>query len=92
MGKFRKKPVVISATRWYKQGDHPRVGVVRSGDLAVCEQCGYNIVDHGKISTLEGDLIVCPGDWVITGVEEEVYPCKDRIFRDTYEPLDGNFD
>lgn len=26
-----------------------------------------------------------PGDWLIRGVEGEVYPCKDSIFRATYD-------
>ena len=28
------------------------------------------------ISTLEGDMIASPGDWIITGVNGEQYPCK----------------
>ena len=40
------------------------------------------------ISTLEGDMTAEPGDWIITGVAGEVYPCKDDIFRKTYEPVD----
>jgi len=38
--------------------------------------------------TLHGqDLIVEAGDWVIQGVKGELYPCKDDIFRETYEPV-----
>lgn len=40
-----------------------------------------------EIRTLEGTLQGKPGDWVITGVEGEQYPCKDSIFRATYEPV-----
>jgi len=40
------------------------------------------------IHTLEGDLIGRPGDWLITGVNGEQYPCKDEIFRKTYELID----
>mgnify|MGYP001589441972 FL=1 len=40
---------------------------------------------HGWIDTLEGGHIVCPGDWVITGVKGEYYPCKPDIFMMTYE-------
>ena len=29
---------------------------------------------------------VTPGDWIITGVEGEVYACKPDIFEQTYEP------
>lgn len=33
------------------------------------------------------DVQVHPGDWIITGVRGEKYPCKDEIFRQTYEPV-----
>ena len=39
------------------------------------------------ISTLEGTIVASPGDWIITGVAGETYPCKDEIFRQTYEAL-----
>ena len=39
------------------------------------------------ISTLEGDMIASPGDWIITGVNGEQYPCKPDIFEKTYEPM-----
>jgi hypothetical protein len=38
------------------------------------------------IHTLEGDMTAEPGDWIITGVEGEQYPCKPDIFEATYEP------
>lgn len=41
--------------------------------------------NHGWIDTMEGGHIVCPGDWIITGVKGENYPCKPDIFETTYE-------
>ena len=38
------------------------------------------------IQTLEGEMRGKPGDWIITGVEGERYPCADSVFRKTYEP------
>jgi len=40
-----------------------------------------------KIVTLEGTMIADPGDWIITGVKGEMYPCKPDIFEMTYEPV-----
>lgn len=102
MPKFRKKPVVIEATKWNKHGDHAAVevyGYRRSGadpmGLSICAQCngdmhmkvGGNMVmhTHGWVPTLEGGHIACPGDWIITGVKGEHYPCKPDIFAATYE-------
>jgi len=39
-----------------------------------------------QIETLEGIMTANPGDFIITGVKGEVYPCKPDIFWLTYEP------
>jgi len=115
--KFRKKPVVVEATQWFKNGDHPQDAcemitgsgtggldserflsegkVVRYyrrpepefGGEVVCKHCGKTLHHHGWIDTLEGGHTVCPGDWIITGVKGELYPCKPDIFAATYEPV-----
>ncbi len=89
--KYRKKPVVVEATQWFKNGDHLQVedfevapDEVWTGDWA-CKRCGRAKYAHGWIDTLEGGHIVCPGDWIITGVAGEFYPCKPDIFEATYE-------
>ena len=113
MAKYRKKPVVIDATQWFKNGDHPQDDVFRpfedTGILpdapregvavryfrrpdvpgnATCTHCNKDMHVHGWIDTLEGGHIVCPGDWIITGVKGERYPCKPDIFAQTYEPVE----
>lgn len=94
--KYRKKPVVIEATQWLKDGDHTCVARYRGERWAAavhgegakgCEHCNCHWADHGQIVTLEGDMVVCPGDWVITGIAGEQYPCKPRIFEATYEAV-----
>ena len=40
------------------------------------------------ISTLEGLHWADEGDWIIRGVQGEFYPCKDAIFRETYQPAE----
>lgn len=104
MARFRKKPVVIEATQWFRNGDHPEDGdpetegeVVRyfrrpepeyAGDV-IHDACGRAWHTHGWIDTLEGGHTVCPGDWIITGVQGERYPVKPDIFNATYEPEEG---
>lgn len=39
------------------------------------------------IKTLEGDMLGNIGDWLITGVNGDQYPCKADIFNQTYEPI-----
>jgi hypothetical protein len=94
--KFRKKPVVIEATQWLKDGDHPEVelcwfdidGKIRwvPGDHP--EINVYGCDRRPAIRTLEGWHEVTPGDWIITGIRGEVYPCKADIFEATYEPVE----
>lgn len=40
-----------------------------------------------NIETLEGVMHAEPGDWIITGVNGERYPCKPDIFEKTCEPV-----
>ena len=44
------------------------------------------------IETLEGTMHASVGDWIITGVNGEKYPCKPDIFEKTYEPADEQID
>ena len=121
--KYRKKPVVIETTQWFKNGDHPddyskdhdgfenseprvftaayREEHAWEGDVVryfrrpdvlgtkECQHCGQIMHYHGWIDTKEGGHIVCPGDWIITGVQGENYPCKPDIFAATYDPAEG---
>jgi hypothetical protein len=82
MAKFRKKPVVIEATQWFKDGDHPAVIRKTAPDRHADEGIPW-------VPTLEGGHVVTSGDWIITGVKGEHYPCKADIFRQTYEPAEG---
>lgn len=40
-----------------------------------------------KIETLEGTMRANPGDFIITGVNGEHYPCKPDVFAKTYYPV-----
>lgn len=74
MAKYRKKPVVIEATQWFKMGDHPAVVARTLSGMPIA-----------WVDTLEGGHVVTPGDFIITGVKGEHYPCKADIFEMTYE-------
>ena len=95
MAKFRKKPVVIDASQWFKLGDHTEVRRLEPTEWQkthqeclseTCHVCGSKS-EHGHVGTLEGGHVVCPGDWIITGVQGEHYPCKPDIFEQTYEAV-----
>lgn len=65
--------------RFYRRPDDP--------GTRECQHCGNIMHHHGWIDTLEGGHIVCPGDWIITGVRGERYPIKASIFEETYEAV-----
>jgi len=91
MAKYRKLPVEIEATQWFQYGDHPAVRRYLDAvpkpfrPLDTCGGCNNPHEDHGWINTLEAGHRVCPCDWIITGVQGEMYPCKPDIFAKTYE-------
>jgi hypothetical protein len=81
--RFRKKPVVIEAVCW----DGTNGALDEIADLAL--DCGRRVQLVGanlEIPTLEGVMTARFGDWIIKGVNGEVYPCKPDIFEKTYEP------
>lgn len=88
MAKYIKKPITIEASRWFKNGDHEHVQPFTNTSRRLvnkCEQCDEMLKNHGQIDTLEGVHIVCPGDWIITGIKGEHYPCKPNIFEASYD-------
>ena len=80
MAKYRKKPVVIKARQYTRDGLEAH---------RVAGWCGGEQTDDGlDIVTLEGTMHANYGDWIIKGVKGEFYPCRDDIFQATYERVE----
>ena len=92
MAKYRKKPVIIDA---FKLGDSIPdwfMDKVTTNDIIL-----HRIPFHEsrannygqlwcEIKTLEGVMEAYEGkDYIIRGVDGEIYPCKIDIFEKTYE-------
>ena len=84
MAKYRKKPVVIEAFRldfdnvfpcWFKEA-------LRTHEVEL--ECAPD-PKSCQIKTLEGVMTANAGDYIIRGVNGELYPCKADIFEKTYE-------
>jgi len=45
---------------------------------------------YAVIYTLEGTMTADYGDYIIQGVNGEIYPCKPDIFEQTYEKLEDD--
>lgn len=88
MSFFTKKPVTIEARRFETNNDDGTHMTLlcdwanEPKDKAVVTHDGTCIY----IATLEGTMRADCGDWIIRGVEGELYPCKDSIFQATYAP------
>lgn len=98
MPKFRKKPIVIEAFQMTKKRrmdnsewpnwlhyawNHARnePGALQRVDMSA------SLPDYLQIVTLEGLHLVSWDDWIIQGVQGEIYPCKPDIFAATYEAV-----
>ncbi len=84
--KFRKKPVVIDAFKFKSGMRHDTVAAFLTCDHEVSQGEGEQVFMI-TIPTLEGDMTVSNGDWIIKGVKGEFYPCKPDIFEMTYEKV-----
>jgi hypothetical protein len=83
MTKYIKKPVAIEAVKyeaWMQSEDDLPIGVV----IQFWPESKHGPGDYPTINTLEGPHMVDDGDYVITGVKGERYPCKPNIFKMTY--------
>jgi hypothetical protein len=90
MTEFRKKPIIIEAIRTSEV-------IAAATDnwlalpawLSAAYEAGNVLLLPGaiEIATLEGRMRAESTDWIIRGVQGELYPCKPDIFEATYERL-----
>jgi hypothetical protein len=99
--KFRKKPITVEAFQWKgvgmirdvgesfppwfkearkKERLQPHWGLDKKGRMQLTE--------HLEIVTPEGVMVCRFGDWIIQGVQGELYPCRADIFEKTYERVE----
>ena len=98
MTKYRKKPVVIEAfclgrdfmPDWFMDKVTSNDIILRNKHHAGYRVCEFDIFVevNCSINTLEGVMQAYDGDYIIKGVNNEIYPCKPDIFHKTYERVD----
>lgn len=93
--KYRKKPVVVEA---FQLSDDPEMIAPKWFTKAVVDKViridrsivdGHTRVYGCTINTLEGRMHAKLGDYIVKGVNGELYPCKQDIFHATYEKVGG---
>lgn len=91
MAKYRKKPIIVDA-EVYKRGmedgfDDDPSGLGKQIGGWPDENPENFVIEIPYIQTLEGKHYISLGDYIITGVKGERYPCKPDIFEMTYEKV-----
>ena len=86
--KYRKKPVVIEAIQWNSQANIELIEKLLGKNLISESREGCGAVGYW-VRTLEGNMMISWGDYIIKGVNGEFYPCKPDIFEKTYEQADS---
>ncbi len=99
MAAYRKKPVVIQAVQ-FGYAEFADIPEWRCDEFPswLTEAIGAGVITfvflsedywYFEVATLEGTMRGGPDDWLIQGVQGELYPCKPDIFEATYEPVDA---
>lgn len=92
---YRKKPVIIEAWEFHKLlKERMPEPIWLKKALKLWPNRGGVAFDlyHPQgpriaISTLEGIMNAVLGDWIIQGIQGELYPCKPDIFEATYDKV-----
>lgn len=84
--KYRKKPIVIDAIKW----DGGNVLEFIDSFPESRHMIQIETADEITIKTLEGNMTLMRGDYLIRGIKGEYYPCKADIFEMSYEPVFEN--
>jgi hypothetical protein len=83
--RYRKKSVVVEAVQWLNKKI-----VCPPGPTWFAEAEGRGDIrlsgDELTVETQHGPAQARPGDWIIRGIDGEVYPCRPDVFEATYEP------
>ena len=100
MKKYIKKQVVVEAIQWdgtlekaleisQIEGLNSVIEYYSTKTVIIGESTSSSVnttekIKSFKIKTLEGDMNVSKGDYIIKGIKGEFYPCKEDIFKKTY--------
>lgn len=70
----------------FKQHNVPPLKFKKAIKKPIPIKC-IQINESFKVETLEGTMLGKKGDWLMIGVNNEMYPCDQAIFQKTYNLL-----
>jgi len=85
--KFRKRPVIIEAEQFVVWDLKKVPPFIELHGVTFPIYKNDNKEPYLVIPTLEGQHIASNLDYIIKGIEGELYPCKPNIFENTYEKV-----
>ncbi|MGN5753145.1 hypothetical protein ACNQO8_06370 [Acinetobacter calcoaceticus] len=100
MQQYRKKPVVVEAIKYCNKPEINQKIIDWASSSITPAFMDIEFRNHSEkfpdgfeypvliIKTLDGDMSVREGDYVIKGTQGEFYPCKPQAFHDTYEKVE----
>jgi hypothetical protein len=68
----------------FKKGKLPELEFKKAIKKPIPIRC-VQIDEAFEVETLEGKMKGQPGDWLVIGVNEEMYPIAQDIFKKTYD-------
>ena len=83
--KYIKKPVIVEAFCWNDLKRRPKwyFEAIEDGTIIIANNPTQQSV--AQIKTFEGLINVSLTDYIIKGVQNEIYSCKYSIFKQNYE-------
>lgn len=80
--KYRKKPIEVDA---YQFKLNSWLSYPEKYPMVIEVQEGFGMAP--VIKTLEGNMYIHDGDYIIKGIKGEYYACREDIFNETYEVI-----
>lgn len=80
--KYKRKAQTVDAVQWKKKGDHPDVILQTNAGPDFCRHCGKLKKKHGHVVDVGR---VCPGQWVVKGVENRIAIMSDEQLKADFQ-------
>ena len=95
MARYRKLPVEIEAERVFTILEYIKRDELeilpkwvqenyKNGNIMLIPNSNFSVF---LVKTLEGDILATLNDYLVKGIDGELYPCKIDIFNKTYEKV-----
>lgn len=85
--KVREKPIIFEAYIWLGCADINVAIKKYDNNDHLCMKCHKSMNLHGQLSTKTCDMQVCEGDWVLKGLNGDMFAVSSDVLKEYYEFL-----